>query len=197
MTILKKLLLNLNTSWKIKAIAPYINSGEKVLDFGCGDLSLCKQLKKIIKEIDLTGIDTQKFSGTKPKNIKMVVYDGKKLPFANNAFDSVISVYVFHHCSDPFFFYKECYRVAKKKVVFVEAIARHNGEIPLMKFADRLFNLWKPEHISIADKFYTLVEWTKVLTNKKDKIEIKEIPTITSFLPIGKGYLFVVSKSKK
>lgn len=194
MTSLTRFLVNLNTSWKIKAISPYINPGEKVLDFGCGDLSLAIELSKKIKDLRLTGIDTEKFSKSKQKNIKAITYDGKKLPFSKNSFDTVISVYVFHHTQDAKYFYEECLRVAEKKVIFIEAVARNKYEIPFMKIVDRLSNAWKKENVAKAEEFYTLQEWKNILKNKKNTIQIKDIPTITSLLPIGKGCLFIVSK---
>lgn len=189
-----KLLLNLNTSWKVKAIAPYLHPGEKILDFGCGDLSLAIGLSKKISDLHLTGIDTEKFLTSKPKNIKAITYNGKKLPFADNAFDTVISVYVFHHTRNAKYFYGECLRVAAKKVIFIEAVARKKYEIPFMKIVDNLSNVWKKEKIAKAEEFYTLREWENILKNKGNVTQVKDIPTITSLLPIGKGYLFIVSK---
>jgi ubiquinone/menaquinone biosynthesis C-methylase UbiE len=44
---------------------------------------------------------------------KFHVYDGKKLPFPDNSFDSVISVSVFEHVDDPGMYLKEIWRVLK------------------------------------------------------------------------------------
>lgn len=197
MISVKKNFINLNTSWKIKAISPYISPGEKILDFGCGDLSLATELSKKIKGLRITGIDTKKFTKIKIKNVKAITYNGEKLPFINNSFNTVISVYVFHHTDDVKYFYKECLRVAAKKVIFIEAVARNKYEIPFMKFVDRLSNSWKREDIAKAEEFYTIHEWKKILKKDGNKVQIKDIPTITSFLPIGKGYLFIVSKKSK
>lgn len=191
-----KKLKAINVDWKEKEITPLLKNGEKILDFGCGDLLFARKLKKRNKSLKMTGVDVVNAHAL--KNISFVKYEGDKLPFENGTFDTVISVYVFHHCDDAELAFKECLRVAKKRVILIEAIARNRAEILPMKFMDWFFNVWKPEPIPLTFQFKTLNEWETIFKNLDLKIGTgKKIKNPISILPIGNAYLFEVSKRKR
>ena len=80
----------------------------KLLDIGCGSKpyqSLCKVDEYIGLEID--------DEGNRNHNYADVFYDGKTIPFENNAFDSILSNQVFEHVFNPNYFLKEVNRVTK------------------------------------------------------------------------------------
>lgn len=187
-----------NNNWKIKTLAAYFKNQETVLDFGCGDLTLSKMLKKNYPKLKITGVDVANFPN-KPKNIKFVEYDGKKLPFKNNSFDTVIAFYVFHHCDDAIASFRECARVAKKRVLFVESVYRSPIEIPFMKVMDWFYNIVKPEKVPLSYQFLTYDKWVSVFKRDRMKIEryekIKQV-FLPTFLPIGISYIFEVKKIK-
>ncbi len=182
-----------NALWKEREISSLLTSGEKVLDYGCGDLMFAKSLKKKVKGLRITGVDV--VDAPKIKDITFIKYNGGKLPFKNGSFDTVVSIYVFHHCNDAEVAFKECVRVAKKRVIFIEAIARGDMEILPMKFMDWFFNVWKPEPIPLTFKFRTLKQWQNTFKKLKLKVGVrKAINNPLAVLPIGKGYLFEVKK---
>jgi len=93
------------------------------LDLGCGDgygaMFLASHVKK------LTGIDVdkgliakagEKYGGD---NRFFMAYDGKKLPFDDDAFDAVISFQVIEHVKDDRRFVSEARRVLKKGGVLI------------------------------------------------------------------------------
>jgi ubiquinone/menaquinone biosynthesis C-methylase UbiE len=193
MNIIPQRLINRNTSWKTDLLSNYINESTSVLDFGCGDLSLAESLKKKNKKLKITGIDVVDFSRNVP-GITFIRYDGTKLPFKNNSFDTVISFYVFHHCDDAMKSFQECFRVAKKRVIFIEPVKRYAFEKYLMGVIDYLYNVWKRESIPYTDQFFTLSEWKKVL---KKSGGYKATPLRSFFpIPIGKAYVFEAIKKK-
>lgn len=114
MNLIEKLKIY-NTEKKISTLSSYLPKRGKLLDFGCGDLLLSRAIKKMYSKIDLTGVDVVDF-GIRPNNIRVVLYDGEKLPFKKNEFDTVIAYHVFHHCPKPNWALEECIRVAKKKL---------------------------------------------------------------------------------
>lgn len=182
--------------WKRNLILPYLNEDEKVLDFGCGDLSLARALNGKLPNVKITGVDIVSFK-KKDKGIKFVLYDGKILPFKDNSFDTVISIYVFHHTDNIERLFSECVRVAKTRIIFVESIPRFPFELPFMGIADLLYNLAKREPISMTFRFKTLKEWKKVF--KKNKLTPKSLKKknqvfIPPFLPFGISYVFEVVK---
>lgn len=91
----------------------------KVLDFGCGDgffASVSFKNSNLIK--NLVGIDlTSNLRTTIAKNNqiyqKLFLYDGRKLPFQKNSFDSVASNCVFEHIPKIADSVAEIYRVLK------------------------------------------------------------------------------------
>lgn len=200
MKFLKKIwdfIKNRNTRWKIKLLLPYFEQGEKVLDFGCGDLSFATVLRREMPTLVIAGIDVVDIS-VKPKNVKFIIYDGKRLPFVADTFDTVIAIYVFHHCKGADWAFKECLRVAKKRVIFIEAIFRNSLELTCMKLMDWLYNIWKPSPVPLPYQFFTLKTWGEVIGKNRGVIgSIEEVKTPFPFLPIGKAYLFVVHKKQE
>lgn len=184
-----------NLHWKKEIILPYLKNGESVLDFGCGDLFFASELKKNNKTLDITGVDVVDFSNH-PKNVTFVIYDGIRLPFKDNAFDTVISFYVFHHCTSAEKAFLECLRVAKKKVIFVESVKRYHLENYLMATMDYIFNIWKSRSIPYANQFFSVSTWSSII--KKSKGKLKSHRKINNrslaLLPIGGIHLFEVYK---
>lgn len=187
-----------NTNWKSSLVSLFIKDGEKVLDFGCGDLSLAKSLKEIYPSLQITGVDVMKFAN-RSKDIKFITYDGRSLPFKNNSFDTVVAFYVFHHCNDAIASFRECARVARKRVIFVESVFRHRIELPFMKIMDWIYNKVKPEPVPLSYQFYSYDDWIKTFAenkfNLKSSKKIKQI-FLPAIIPIGISYVFEVIKTK-
>jgi ubiquinone/menaquinone biosynthesis C-methylase UbiE len=170
------------------------DSAESILDFGCGDLSLAKSLYTKNKQLKITGIDVVDFN-EKVKGISFKKYNGVKIPFKDNAFDTVISVFVFHHCESAEIMFHECLRVAKKRVIIVEAVAGSKSEIPFMKFIDWMTNVWKREEIPLTYQFHTINEWKNIFRKAHTRLNtIRREQNVISVLPIGKTILFEVTK---
>lgn len=182
-------------NWKAKILLPYFKNTEKVLDFGCGDLSLAKSLKENLKFLDITGVDVVDFP-ERPKDIKFIVYKGKKLPFKDNSFDTVIVFYVFHHCKDIEILFKECARVASRRVLVIESVYRHKFEFPFMRIMDWIYNIVKPEAIPLSYNFLSKEGWLKIFKENKMSVKSKKINQVflPSFIPIGISYIFEVTK---
>lgn len=82
-----------------------------ILDFGCGSRPYEHLFKKAKT---YTGVDI-KVSGHSHLNSKVdIFYDGKKLPFADNSFDCIVSFEVFEHVFNIEDIFSELSRVLKK-----------------------------------------------------------------------------------
>lgn len=187
---------NVNREKKAKLLVSYFKDRESMLDFGCGDLSVSSLLKEKNNSLKITGVDIVKLKNI-PNNISFVCYGGKRLPFRNNTFDTVFAFYVLHHCNDAKGSFNECLRVAKKRVIVIESVARFPMETKFMSVVDKFYNLWKPESISSADQFLTLKEWNKIFKNSKINKTIQRKIAIMPqpfFLPFGASYLFELIK---
>jgi ubiquinone/menaquinone biosynthesis C-methylase UbiE len=82
-----------------------IKPNDRVLDFGCGSLTLSIMAAQIHPRAHFFGVDIDEkiISIAKEKllktglNINVQKYDGNKLPYPDNSFDHVMSSLVFHH----------------------------------------------------------------------------------------------------
>ncbi len=186
-----------NSHEKIKRIASYFSDNkETVLDFGCGDLSFAKALKKEMPQLKISGVDVVDFHN-RDKAVTFFHYDGKKLPFKDNSFDTVISFHVLHHTDDAKKYFQELVRVSKKRILLVESVARTSLDFPGMRFMDWIFNIWKPEQVPLTYQFLAKKEWEKLF--KKYTLTVRsaadaEIAPIPKFFPTGRSMLFELVK---
>lgn len=178
-------------------LAPYLGKEKSLLDFGCGDLSLAKQLHKDFPTVAITGVDVVD-SGTRAEGITFTLYGGKTLPFHNRAFDISISYHVFHHCRDPRAAFGELARVTKKKLLIVEPVYRNRMDLFFMRIADRLGNGWRGVAIPMPFTFQTEATWRRFAREFHWTVaDTKTVGVLPRWLPIGEAKLFVLTHIDK
>lgn len=98
----------------LSVIEPFLSKKYKILDIGSGTGHTAQKLinlgYKKVSCVDYTDMNT--CLETKP-----VIYDGKKLPFTDNSFDTALMITVLHHTPKPELIVKEARRVAKRLVI--------------------------------------------------------------------------------
>lgn len=114
MNFLKRKRAKRIASWVVE----YLKPGEKVVDIGAGDCVLSHFLQEM-SDIEIFPIDVSDYSET---HLKPIVYDGSKLPFPNNYFDSALLLFVLHYVEDPLLLLREAQRVAKKRVIILQDV---------------------------------------------------------------------------
>jgi SAM-dependent methyltransferase len=77
-------------------VARRLKEGEEVLDVGCGDARLLRDLALFRSLKRRMGIDVALPQAPEP-GIEVAAYDGEALPFADRSFDSVIFGYFLHY----------------------------------------------------------------------------------------------------
>ena len=87
--------------------------------------------------------------------IPVMVYDGEKLPYANNHFDNALLLTVLHHTTDPVAVLKESARVAKQ-VVIIEDVYKNVVQKYLTFGMDTLVNFG---HSKMTYQNRSLEEW--------------------------------------
>lgn len=91
----------------------------KTLDFGCGTKPYQKLFANSKQYI---GLDVKTSINSHNHGQVDIFYDGNKIPFDNETFDSVVSFEVIEHLFDPANLLQEIYRVLKKNSYFVLTI---------------------------------------------------------------------------
>ena len=99
-----------------------LNKNDKILDAGCGEGSLGKELIKRgysnIFGFDYSSEGVKKAKEHYKKCIKSDIYS---LPYKDNEFDIVICIEVLEFLDDPKKAFKELLRVTKKQIIIVSA----------------------------------------------------------------------------
>jgi SAM-dependent methyltransferase len=102
-------------------LAQRIKDGEEVLDVGCGNGGLLRDLGLFRVFKRRVGIDIHRPQPPEPA-IEMSAYDGETLPFADGSFDSVVFAYFLHYLAREHAvrLLSEGRRVARKNVFVLD-----------------------------------------------------------------------------
>ncbi len=101
------------------AIIPYIKSGDTLLDFGCGNFLLGKELTEIKPGLKVTGVDVIADQNLDLETIyqsaflEFKQYDQGSLPYPDESFDLALASSSLHHTDDPEFYVQELQRILK------------------------------------------------------------------------------------
>ncbi len=130
-----------------------LNSKSRILDVGCGKGFLLYEIKKLIPNCEVFGIDISKYAinhGKKEIKNNLKIGNANKLPYAKNSFDLVLSINTLHnlYCYDLISSLKEIERVSKKhKYLCVESYRNEREKVNLL--------YWQVT----CESFFTPGEW--------------------------------------
>ena len=96
------------------AIAPHLRPTDRLLDVGCGGGALAAALAAAVPGLHAEGAETHPRGG---EPVPVTAYDGRALPFPDDAFDVVTVADVLHHDPNPVAVLRACARVAGRLVV--------------------------------------------------------------------------------
>ncbi len=118
-------------------IARHLSRDTRILDIGSGHGGLCNALR--IEGFDITPVDVKNLSFF--PEVVPIVYDGERLPFQDQAFDTSMLITMLHHTPSPSHILQEAKRVTKHRLVIMEDIYRNAVQRELTFFMDSLVNL--------------------------------------------------------
>ena len=171
-----------------RRISPHIKKNEKIIDVGSGTGFVAKLLmEKTSAKITLVDVRHNPLCRSLPVRL----YDGKKLPFPNNSFDTASLITVLHHCARPMDILDEAIRVASKKIIVMEDLFESSLEKWLTLVEDSIVN-WEfrghPHNNKLED------EWVKIFRKKNLKVtNFEKFRLVCAGFPFRLG-IFILEK---
>ena len=139
-----------------RIVAPYLSEGDTVLDFGCGDMSIAREIESL-KQVSLCGLDVLPNGSS---GMPFVYYSGIAVPFKSKSFDTTICSFALHHVYDVDLSLKECIRATRKRLLILEDVYTNSGELLMLKILDTFGKLtYKLMHFPF--NFRTEDDWVK------------------------------------
>lgn len=138
-------------------ILEFLAVAEKVLDVGCGDMYITRRIQQLHGR-DVVGVDVVDNNLTE---LPLILYDGKRLPFGDCAFDAAYAILTLHHCDDEVQVLKEILRVAPR-VLIIEEIYRNALERHYTFLNDWVMNHLESFRVSIPFHFHSDDEWKSI-----------------------------------
>jgi protein-L-isoaspartate(D-aspartate) O-methyltransferase len=130
-----------------------IKPGDRILDVGCGKAFLLFDFTQAVPGVEVTGLDISRYAidhGKEEIRNRLVEGTAARLPFADDAFDLVISITTLHnlHCYDLAVALEEIERVGcRHKYICVESYRTEEEKANLL--------YWQ----LTCESFYTPEEW--------------------------------------
>lgn len=139
---------------KLERLDSFYSSTDSIIEIGCGNGALGKLLREqnhIVEPIDIA------HKSIFPE-IRPLLYDGHKLPYPNNAFNTSQMITMLHHTPNPEALIREAMRVSEKLII-MEDIYSHSFQKYITWFTDSIVN-WEfssHPHTNKTDK-----EWKQL-----------------------------------
>jgi SAM-dependent methyltransferase len=144
-------------AWSVVSrLLPYLQPSDRVLDVGAGSCRVGSLLaSRSGAQVSL--LDRVDHNETA---LPLQLYDGRTLPYLDNAFDVSMLGFVLHHASDPDTLVDEVKRVTRGRVLVLEDTPRNALERRIWTKGDYFFNHRKHADIDVAHVQRSSQEWT-------------------------------------
>ena len=139
----------------------YVNSGDVALDCGCGSMRVARRVGRR-SGATVLGMDVINLNRTA---LPMCLCPGERLAFANESVDVVLLITVLHHTSNAPEVLRECWRVARQKVIVLEDVYAGPAELSLLKVLDWLGNRSTSRDMSLPFTFRSEAEWKQIFSD--------------------------------
>jgi SAM-dependent methyltransferase len=136
------------------ALARQIGAAASLLDVGCDDGRVAREVGKRVGATRIVGVDLGVRSDVA---IDAVPYDGETLPFEDGAFEAVTVSDVLHHCADPRRLLGEALRVAARVVAVKDHFRFGPVSDKLLYLMDTIGNAQPGVHV--RGRYFYPAEW--------------------------------------
>lgn len=120
----------------IEPFLPRLTRPLHILDLGAGE-GYVGQVLADEQGATVTLADVLPMNRTPLPHIQ---YDGKRLPFEDNAFDVTLLYFVLHHAEEQELVLREALRVTSSRVLIVESVYEEAWDLKLLSFLDTIAN---------------------------------------------------------
>jgi SAM-dependent methyltransferase len=134
--------------------AELIPPGHSVLDVGCGDGLLAALIREHRPDLIIAGVEVLLRPHT---HVPVTPFDGKRLPFDNRSWDTVLFCDVLHHTDHPVALLKEAVRVARHCVVIKDHTVEGVLARQTLRFMDFIGNA--PHGVDLPYNYFTGRQW--------------------------------------
>ncbi|MBE0670395.1 MAG: methyltransferase domain-containing protein [Anaerolineales bacterium] len=176
-------ILNTRAKGLADTVSPYLNKDDLILDIGPASCTVTEALIK--QDLKVFPLDIENFSIV--DTVLPTIYDGHRMPFKDNQFETSLILFVLHHTPDPMKVLVEAKRVSRKILVFEDIVTS-----PAHKFLtaalDSLMNLefYNQPHTNKRDD-----EWKSIFSQLDLKLSNQEHKTSAAIM---KHALYVLEK---
>jgi SAM-dependent methyltransferase len=118
-------------------LAPVLPPDARVLDVGCGDGLLAREILRLRPDVAIEGVDVHPREAAA---LPVTPYDGSTLPFSDSVFDAAIIVDVLHHADDPPRLLREAARVTRGVILIKDHASDRFLAVPTLRLMDRIGN---------------------------------------------------------
>ncbi len=136
------------------ALAQQIGCCSSLLDVGCGDGSLARQLAIKTDAERVCGVDVLLQPST---TIEISSYDGRHLPYEDRSFEVVLLSDVLHHAQAPVELLRECLRVASRVVALKDHFTFGALSSAILLAMDQVGNA--ASGVQVRGNYFRLPEW--------------------------------------
>lgn len=158
----------------VEYVVSLCDDGSSILDVGCDDGSVAGMIMGINPSLRIVGIDIQ---SNRPSRIPRRIYDGRRIPYADNSFDTVMALDVLHHTRDIPSLLREMRRVSRRHIIIKDHVTYGTLSGYMISFADFVSNA--PFGIKCAFNFPSPERWSSYF--KSLGLRVIEQPRNLSF----------------